>query len=874
MSIELQLRHRREAADADADDGVWFLPGATAADWLAELVQFGVPLPSVLLLSVPMSRTDRRPLGAIALLPTARVPQRIGRAQRWRKRGDCVLLPADAELWPPVADSELQALVTARWWVWHPTAGPVAYAEHDLLTAAALVRTDRCEVAFDRARAGTAVVARLTDVRAAVEPTVATVFAVDREQIGTQRPSELLPLPGERRLPVVRPLLARLLLWLMTDPAATRTATGWQRRVIDWASSQLAGRSARKTEVDQSRRDREVGRLLALLQSDPQRGLRYALPLGGAAGRGVAPPSNELVARGLQLQIGALGGGGAIDAWTLDANLRWQLEQRYRELARAAAAAGQYRRAAYVWAHLVGDLHAAATVLRDGGEFREAALLFRRRQDFDAATRCLVLGGWLAEAADLEVELQRFERAGDLRLLLGQDEAAARLHNQAHAQLLAQGLWLPAGLLQAEKLRDVDGALRAFAARRVEDADPRAFAAWLALLLRTRDEVTAAELLRQSTIAPHEVEVVTTFAKRLAAGPVLAVLRDLVRRGAAARLLGADDAERRHWFAAMLHTQPLDRVLPHDVRQADRRLRPERTAGRTPAGITRRWQMVGEFAPPGQIVVSGDWLLQLQSVPAPRLARRRIGERSARAWDWMALPLSMAIAVLPLRDRPGVLVIGVGEQSFRWLRLSTSSWPPTIEVVDVARTEDPTLGVAVDDDGSVWNVSAAFGLVRRMFGGDPARQSGQVRSGAQGGVLCVVQGVAVSALGNEAVVGNATSTLPSAVRELVRAEEPGNSWLAFALDRGVAVLDVRGAAGQQLFSAGDQEAPTVGWTRNGILVAVDDQEACCYRPGADGLRLLCRQPHRSGKPRQILPTAAPNEVMLLAAQTITCFEVR
>ena len=82
MSIELQLRHRREAADADAADGVWFLPGATAADWLAELVQFGVPLPSVLLLSVPMSRTDRRPLGAIALLPTARVPQRIGRAQR------------------------------------------------------------------------------------------------------------------------------------------------------------------------------------------------------------------------------------------------------------------------------------------------------------------------------------------------------------------------------------------------------------------------------------------------------------------------------------------------------------------------------------------------------------------------------------------------------------------------------------------------------------------------------------------------------------------------------------------------------------------------------------------------------------------------
>ena len=119
----------------------------------------------------------------------------------WRKRGDCVLLPADAELWPPVADSELQALVTARWWVWHPTAGPVAYAEHDLLTAAALVRTDRCEVAFDRARAGTAVVARLTDVRAAVEPTVATVFAVDREQIGTQRPSELLPLPGGASAP-------------------------------------------------------------------------------------------------------------------------------------------------------------------------------------------------------------------------------------------------------------------------------------------------------------------------------------------------------------------------------------------------------------------------------------------------------------------------------------------------------------------------------------------------------------------------------------------------------------------------------------------------------------------------------------------------
>lgn len=874
MSIELRLRHRRDGADADAYDCVWFLPGATAADWLAELVQFGVTLSSVTLFAVPMSRSDRRPLGAVALLPATQVPQRIGRARRWRKRGDCVLLPADAELWPPVADSELQALVTARWWVWHPTTGPVAYDERDALTAAGLVRTERCAVEFDRARTGTAAVARLCDVRAAVEPTMTSVFAVDREQIGTRRPSELSPLPGERRPAVLRPLLARLLLWLMTDPEATRTATGWQRRVIDWASSQLAGRSGRRTEVDQRRRDREVGRLLALLQSDPQRGLRYALPLGGAAGRGLAERVNELNARNLELQSGALGGGAAVDAWSIDANLRWQLEQRYRELARAAAAAGQYRRAAYVWAHLLGDLHAAATVLRDGGEFREAALLFRRRQDFDAATRCLVLGGWLAEAADLEVELQRFERAGDLRLLLGQDEAAARLHNQAHAQLLAQGLWLQAGLLQAEKLRDIDGALRAFAARRVEDADPRAFAAWLALLLRTRDEVTAAELLRQSTIAPHEVEVVATFAKRLAAGPVLAVLRDLVRRGAAARLLGADDAERRHWFAAMLHTQPLDRVLPHDVRQADRRLRPERTAGRTPAGITRRWQMVGEFAPPGQIVVSGDWLLQLQSVPAPRLARRRIGERSARAWDWMALPLSMAIAVLPLRDRPGVLVIGASEQSFRWLRLMTSKWPPTVEVMDIARTEDPELGVAVDDDGSIWNVSTTYGLVRRVFGGDPSRQPGQLRSGVQGDAFCVLQGVAVWALGNQAVVGGNSVTLPSVVRDLVRSEEPGNPWLAFAFARGVAVLDVRGGAGHQLWEAGDLVAPTVGWTRNGILVAVDDQEACCYRPGADGLRLLCRQPHRSGKPRQILPTAAPNEVMLLAAQTITCFEVR
>ena len=109
MKIPLQLRH--SSAPKEEPARAWFIPGGTAADWLASLLDFGVDLHAVVLLPVPSSKAQRQPLGVVAVLPPGVTPHRIVRARPWQLRIDRVVLPIDAVLWPPLEDSELRELL-------------------------------------------------------------------------------------------------------------------------------------------------------------------------------------------------------------------------------------------------------------------------------------------------------------------------------------------------------------------------------------------------------------------------------------------------------------------------------------------------------------------------------------------------------------------------------------------------------------------------------------------------------------------------------------------------------------------------------------------------------------------------------------------
>lgn len=897
--LPLQLRPAPAAPSGD----VWFVPGAQAAQWLDELVGFGVDLTTAWLLPVPASRFDRTPIGALVVLPPGTVPHQHVRAEPWRRCGERLFVPAAAELWPPVTTGELAALVGDRWLAWHPSAGLVAFAADERVPAAALLC---CELATDdwsRARPGVVSVARLRSVVSAEPTTLATLFVDEQRSIGVQSPRDLPPLPNEPPLPSRRPWSSRLggaaldrlaaaILRVFTRPDATREATGWLRALLSWAVARQAQRPRHLSVADEARRARELRRLLAMLDEDPENGLRFALPLDGAPGRGIAPPSNQLGTRATDFSLSALGGGDAVDAWRIDVEQQARLQKRYRELASAEIARGNHRRAAYILAHLLGDLWAAAHCLRDGRQFREAATLYRERlSDWHSAAKCLVAGGWLGEAADLFAQKGHWEDEGDLRLMLGQDEAAAAAYGRAIAVHRTNGSHIAAALLRAEKLFDVQGAAMELAQRVHDTGDARSLAAWLALMQRSGGD-DAVESFLPLVLASPAIEclvllrVLSAFAPRVQSHTLRALLRDRARVAFAKGVADGVVAEQLAMaLRALRQLSPDDPVLGRDLRVAGQLLAPPAPTAR-PAGddkqprgtLVRGWQRVGTFDDARTCVLFGTELVCSESKQGGWRLHPLSAKGSART---IQAPHPRCFA---LAEREGALYAftwDVEHQQDVLLRLPSQA----SEVVESLAGNLDAEALAVTGNGSLWTTEFCGDELHRLD------REGRIvasevlpeyeRETGDWTMLHAVGDDLVCVRNNQVAVRAAkgswhVQTMHARVIGVAVGPEASQNWIGLAFERGFTMFDVRALVeGRPCRRVLDDlmDAPTLGWTRSGFLVAVDDHHVAICRGGREAHRLHTVKFHY-GKPASIHALPAPDQLLFVSPQTMTCYTVR
>lgn len=203
-------------------------------------------------------------------------------------------------------------------------------------------------------------------------------------------------------------------------------------------------------------RNRQIEKLLRMMTVNPDQALKFAIPLGaiGDAFRGFAMPGAALLARMTDFSLGGLSGGGqAAEMWSIDSRLQIRLQQKYREQANRELAAGRYRRAAYIFAHLLADFRSAASALEKGRFFAEAAVLYRDKlNDKPAAAVCLARGGMYAEACELLVSLDQFEKAGDVWLEAEQSEKALEMFERAYKVMLSRGEIVPAAHLLCHRM--------------------------------------------------------------------------------------------------------------------------------------------------------------------------------------------------------------------------------------------------------------------------------------------------------------------------------------------------------------------------------------------------------------------------------------
>ena len=570
---ELQLRHNPASA---RETVAWFLPGAEPAVWLAEICRWAVPHEILQVFPVP---GEGRIAGLLVLLPAGIASPVDARGLPLGVFASRLFLPIDAELSPPITDAEARTLCPAPVTLFHPGIGAIAFANEDCRRIWDLLERPAVNTGanWNGAVAGSALPSRLAGVTLLALPQGGEIFGSAGDEIGTAPALDLPPPPAEpRSSPAGR--LGRALAGagaaavakifsLFPKTSARRT---WANDVMDWAASKLAGISREMEHL----RHRELHRLMHLLKSDPERGLRHALPLGGSAGRGRAAPGAKLGARDTRFNLARLGGGGPADHWDMPWELRQKLTARYRELALREQRLGRFQRAAYIHAELLGDLSAAAAVLKEGRLFAEAAALYRDHlRQTRAAAECFLAGGFFAEAIVLFEKEGAFLEIGDLHRRLGDEPAAAVAFRRAIEMKVNALDFTGAATLLEERLHVPEEALALLG--KGWPHSPQAapcLAAEFALLGKLgRHESARARLgalAEESTPPSHTIDLAEVLKGVREIYPdhaVRPVAADLARVKISERLEAADSPELRRAVRILHELAPEDRLLARDT---------------------------------------------------------------------------------------------------------------------------------------------------------------------------------------------------------------------------------------------------------------------------------------------------------------------
>lgn len=459
MILPLQLRHDPAL---DAAPAAWFLPGESAARWLEELVRCGLAGMESRLFIVRRSIADPTPAGLLVVPSRANLVSEAPAGIPCRLIGGSFFVPGDAALHPPVAESELRRLAATPLSFYHPVFG-LSSLEPALHVADLIETPIEAPSNWNFARPGASALPELVAVMLIQPPSLKDIFGGADEEIGAEPLEDLPPVPDEpadtalgKSGREMRKFFAKGLSEFMRRVPHKALRRTWLNEMEDWANKQL--RSV--TSEIEKLRNKELHRLLRLLDTDPEAGLRQAIPMNSFPHRGTGPPGVRLGSHSLNFDPSRMGGRPA-DFWNVPQDLQETLRRRYREMADREMQLGRHRRAAYIYAQLLGDLVSAANAFKQGRLFREAALLYEEhlRNPLEAA-RCLAEGGLLAEAIERYEKLERWLDVADLQERAGNQAAAEEAIHRVINERRANHDILGAAKLVEERLRQPEDAVQ------------------------------------------------------------------------------------------------------------------------------------------------------------------------------------------------------------------------------------------------------------------------------------------------------------------------------------------------------------------------------------------------------------------------------
>ncbi|WP_132721787.1 hypothetical protein [Tenacibaculum sp. M341] len=208
----------------------------------------------------------------------------------------------------------------------------------------------------------------------------------------------------------------------------------------------------------EKQQQKELNKLLKMFDDNISEALKYAVPLGGdELGRNNnEPPSYKLSKQTPSFSLGNMRTGVSTYGWNVD-NHYYELRQKYLKAAEIEVENKNFRKAAYIYAHLLKDYHKAANVLEQGGYYKEAAVLYLdRMHNKQSAATCYEKGMLYEEAIDIYKELDRNEKIGDLYQLLNKEDLSKKYFKITSEDYLLKEDYINAARIEKEKLKSTE----------------------------------------------------------------------------------------------------------------------------------------------------------------------------------------------------------------------------------------------------------------------------------------------------------------------------------------------------------------------------------------------------------------------------------
>lgn len=474
--MELQIKYNpKQKGNTDAV----FIAGSTAAAWLREIDSWQIPYGQLQCYVVPESIRSIKPAGLFVIV-SATGNKAMQQLPAYTAVTGRLYIPASAALYPAVTKSELEKILLWKVQFFHPTIGLVGFEPEDRIDLLQLIQLPVVLENRWQSAPAAITVSPLQSIRVQRDE-VQDLLESFKKEIGV-KPIEEIPgkpapaaqaakMAGNRILyyllaaimfiPMVLGTLIALLVNLLpksnspSAPPASYRSPSWLEGFLGNITERTTTWIKKTMEELQKERDSEINRLMNLFETDPDEALKYAIPLSSMyQGRGTTDEGSKLTRQDSLFNMRGLGGGQVRSVWNIGDRAN-DLRIKYIKAAEQELKRGNYKRAAYIYTNLLGDYNSAANALMQGKFYREAAALYKdhlhRKQ---AAANCLEKGGLLEEAIELYIELNNYEKAGDLYTVLGQNTKAEACYAKCVESALQVKNYLEVARLQHYKLNN------------------------------------------------------------------------------------------------------------------------------------------------------------------------------------------------------------------------------------------------------------------------------------------------------------------------------------------------------------------------------------------------------------------------------------